>query len=122
MHADVTPRLGHPLTTFRIRFEPREFIGRQHGAIAGYEARLLRHPFGLGCITDTGGFVNGRGARPEIVLDPREEKGGHFCRGHFRGRLTYYLGFACPDDGVCRRPKNVRERRQKVARLEFEVR
>ena len=118
----MTPRVGHPLTTFRIRIEPRGFIGTQQRARSGYEAHLLRRPFGVDCITDTGGVLNIRGARHEIVLDPRKQMGLHYCRGHFRGTLTYFRTFACPAKGTCRPPKNFPDEHGVVARVAFEVR
>ena len=124
VRAKVIPRRGGILTTFRIRFAPRGFVGVRSRAIEGYEARLFdrSNPNGAGCIIDTGGFLNTRGAQPEIVLDPRRQMGGRYCRGSFRGTLSYYRDFACPARGVCRPPKNFPRDRAAVSRLAFEVR
>jgi hypothetical protein len=120
----VSPRRGHRLTTFRIRFRPREFVGVRARARISYQASLFdrTNPNGLGCIVDTGGPAVPIHGRLEVTLDPRRQKGGIWCRGRFSGALTYYRGFACPDVGVCRPPKDFPRRSRNVARLAFVVR
>ncbi|MEA2442377.1 MAG: hypothetical protein QOH76_3801 [Thermoleophilaceae bacterium] len=121
--ATVVPRRGHRHTVFRIRFRPRGFVGVRARARHDYEANLFdRTNARAGCIIDTSGFAGpGRGPL-EIVLNPRQQKGGLWCRGIFRGKLSYYRTFACPDEGTCRIPKGFPDERGVVARLSFEVR
>jgi hypothetical protein len=125
LHATVVPRSGHVLTTFRIRIRTRAFAGVRAKTRQDFELRMFNvtNPNGVGCIIDTGPSFADSYRRPlTIVLNPREQKGGLWCRGRFRGTLVYYRTFACPDEGICRPPKNFPNRRQKVARLSFVVR
>jgi hypothetical protein len=121
----VVPRRGNALTVFRIRIRSRAFVGTRAHAIVDYEAHVLdkTNPYGAGCIIDTGPSFPRSYRRPlEIVLDPKEQMGGRWCRGRFRGTLTYYRDFLCPAKGICRPPKNFPRRSRRVARLAFEVR
>jgi hypothetical protein len=122
-HVTVSPRRGGPSTTFRIRIRTRAFVGVRARARVDYQLRVLRRPLLSGCITDTGPTFPRSHRRPlQIVLDPRRQDGGRWCRGSFRGTLTYYSVFACPDKGVCRPPKDFPRRSHKVARVAFGVR
>jgi hypothetical protein len=85
--------------------------------------RDVTNPNAFSCIGDTGpAFVDSYRRPLTIVLDPRKQKGGRWCRGRFRGTLVYYSTFACPDKGVCRPPKDFPNRRQTVGRAAFDVR
>ena len=119
----VTPRAGRPLTTFRVRIRSNAFVGVRAHARVDYQLRMLRRPLLSGCITDTGPtFPRSHGRPLQIVLDPGRQEGGRWCRGHFRGALSYYSVFACPPKGTCRPPKNFPRRSRKVARVAFDVR
>jgi hypothetical protein len=125
LHATAVPSRGSVHTTFRIRIRTRAFAGVRAKARQDFELRMLNvtRPNGVGCIVDTGpAFVHSYRRPLTIVLNPGQQKGGLWCRGRFRGTLAYYRTFACPDEGVCRPPKNFPNRRRKVARLSFVVR
>ena len=64
------------------------------------------------------------GARIRAVLDPARGEGGPegWCRGRFRGTVTYTEAFACPPAGRCRPPRGFPMRRVVVARFSFRVR
>jgi hypothetical protein len=124
-HVTVLPRQGGPLTTFRIRIRTRAFAGVRAKARQDFELRMMNvtNPNAFSCIVDTGpSFVDSYRRPLTIVLDPRKQKGGRWCRGRFRGELVYYSTFACPDNGVCRPPKDFPDRRRKVGRVSFDVR
>jgi hypothetical protein len=79
------------------------------------------------CIGDRDrGFpdISAAGTRVRAELDPARGEGGElgWCRGLFRGAVTYFEGFACPDKGVCHVPAGFPERRHVVARFSFRVR
>jgi hypothetical protein len=118
--ARLVPAVGGVHTVFRIRFRAREPVGRRGDARLGYSARLMNLPGGSGCIVDTGGFFEPR--RRAIVLDPRAQKGGLWCRGRFSGRITYYRDYACPARGTCHVPRGFPRRHRTVARVSFRVR
>ena len=58
------------------------------------------------------------------TLDPRRGEGGElgWCRGLFRGTITYHEAFACPASGTCRPPQGFPNRAETVARFAFRVR
>jgi hypothetical protein len=64
------------------------------------------------------------GARVRAVLDPARGEGGPegWCRGRFRGAVTYVEAFACPPAGRCRPPRGFPTRKVIVARFSFRVR
>lgn len=64
------------------------------------------------------------GVGVRVTLDPRHGEGGHlgWCRGVFRGAITYSHGYACPDKGTCRPPKSFQRRATTVARFTFRIR
>jgi hypothetical protein len=64
------------------------------------------------------------GARIRAVLDPARGEGGPegWCRGRFRGTVTYTEAFACPPAGRCRPPRGFPTRTVVVARFSFRVR
>jgi hypothetical protein len=64
------------------------------------------------------------GTRIRATLDPARGEGGleGWCRGLFRGTLTYLEGFACPPAGTCHTPHGFPTRARVVARFSFRVR
>jgi hypothetical protein len=77
--------------------------------------------------------VNGRdrafgdlpaGSRIHATLAPQPGKGGAlgWCRGRFRGTVTYTEAFACPAKGACHPPGDFPTRTQVVERFSFRVR
>jgi hypothetical protein len=70
-------------------------------------------------------FPDGRaGARVRATLDPARGEGGPegWCRGLFRGTVTYTEAFACPPAGRCHPPHGFPTRTVVVARFSFRVR
>jgi hypothetical protein len=120
------PPLGGVQTTFRVHIRTRQALGVQGHVLRGYEAHLMRLGApAVGCIQDTGpSFANARTAPGQpviIVLDPGQMMVGQWCRGTFKGRLSYYEEFACPPRGVCHPPSGFPAHRRTVARLSFRV-
>ena len=64
------------------------------------------------------------GVGVRVTLHPRNGEGGHlgWCRGVFRGTITYSRGYACPAKGRCRPPKGFQRRATTVARFTFRIR
>jgi hypothetical protein len=57
------------------------------------------------------------------VLDPARGEGGPegWCRGRFRGNITYSAEFACPPKGTCQPPPDFPSRTEVVARFTVRV-
>jgi hypothetical protein len=90
-HVTVSPRRGGPSTTFRIRIRTRAFAGVRAKARQDFELHMrdVTNPNAFSCIGDTGpAFVDSYRRPLTIVLDPRKQKGGRWCRGRFRGTLV----------------------------------
>ena len=68
--------------------------------------------------------VASAGRRVRAVLDPARGEGGElgWCPGRFRGKVTYFEGFACPPKGVCKPPPGFPKHHRVVARFCFRVR
>jgi hypothetical protein len=83
------------------------------------------HP-ASGCVNDRDRVFGEHraGARVRAVLDPARGEGGPqgWCRGRFRGTVTYAEAFACPPAGRCRPPRGFPTRKGVVARFSFRVR
>jgi hypothetical protein len=64
------------------------------------------------------------GARVRAVLDPARGEGGPqgWCRGRFRGTVSFTEAFACPARGRCRPPPRFPTRSVVVARFSLRVR
>ena len=120
--ARVVPPAGSPRTIFRVRFRPRQRVGRFGRVRRGYEAHLRAEHDHASCIIDTGGYLDPRHPRRGIVLDPGEQMGNRWCRDRFTGSVWYFRAYACRAHGTCRPPKDFREQRRRVARIAFTVR
>jgi hypothetical protein len=83
------------------------------------------HP-ASGCVNNRDRVFGERraGARIRAVLDPARGEGGPqgWCRGRFRGTVTYTEAFACPPAGRCHPPRGFPTRTVVVARFSFRVR
>ncbi len=88
------------------------------------EARAV-HP-ASGCVNNRDRVFPDRraGARVRAVLDPARGEGGPqgWCRGRFRGTVTYTEAFACPPGGRCHPPRGFPARKVVVARFSLNVR
>jgi len=64
------------------------------------------------------------GTRVRAALDPARGEGGPegWCRGVFRGTVSYVEAFACPPAGTCHPPYGFPTRTLLVARFSFRVR
>ena len=118
---------------------------RQHGiheripvtftarAATGVRGRTIRHYTAEAhAVRAAGGCVNSRdgrfpasavGERVKAALDPLRGEGGPegWCRGRYRGTVTYFEGFACPSRGTCHVPPGFPTRTKVVARFAFVV-
>jgi len=78
-----------------------------------------------GCVNSRDGRfpASGAGERVKAALDPLHGEGGPagWCRGRYRGTVTYFEGFACPDRGTCHVPPGFPTRTKVVARFAFVV-
>ena len=83
------------------------------------------HP-ASGCVNNRDRVFRERsaGARVRAVLDPARGEGGPegWCRGRFRGTVTYAEAFARPPTGRCHPPRGFPTRKVVVARFSFRVR
>jgi hypothetical protein len=63
------------------------------------------------------------GTRLRARLDPARGEGGPegWCRGRFRGTVTYLEAFACPPAGTCHPPPGFPTRTRIVGRFSFRV-
>lgn len=82
------------------------------------------HP-GSGCVNNRDRVLAARpsGYRLRGRLDPARGDGGEtgWCRGRFKGKVIYTVGYACPAKGTCRPPKDLRGHREVDARFSFKV-
>lgn len=78
-----------------------------------------------GCVNNRDRVFGARraGARGRAVLDLARGEGGPegWCRGVFRGTVTYREAFACPPAGRCHPPRGFPSRAVVVARFSFRV-
>jgi hypothetical protein len=78
-----------------------------------------------GCVNNRDRVFGERpaGARVRAVLNPARGEGGPegWCRGRFRGTVTYTEAFACPPARRCHPPRGFPTRKVVVARFSFRV-
>jgi hypothetical protein len=108
----VTITAGHATGVFgRTR---RSYVAEAHAACPA-----------LGCVNNRDRVFAERraGARVRAVLEPARGEGGPegWCRGRYRGTITYFEGFACPARGTCHVPPGFPTRTKVVARFAFVV-
>jgi hypothetical protein len=122
----VSPITGGNHVRFTVRFTGRWATGVFGKLRRSYivEAHAVRPA--VACVNDRDWISPGRpaGTRMRATLDPARGDGGSsgWCRGVFRGTVTYYQGYACPAKGQCRPPTSFRSRTRLVARFSFRVR
>jgi hypothetical protein len=102
-------------------------------AATGVQGRTIRHYTAQAhAVRAAGGCVNSRDGRfpasaagqlVKAALDPLRGEGGPegWCRGRYRGTVTYFEGFACPARGACHAPPGFPTRTKVVARFAFVV-
>jgi hypothetical protein len=126
VRATVSPQQGARHTPFAVSITTRVATGVFGRTRRSYstEARAVNST--SGCVTHRDRtFPSGAAARNmRATLDPRRGEGGElgWCRGLFRGTITYSEAFACPASGTCRPPQGFPDRAETVARFTFRVR
>jgi hypothetical protein len=124
--ASVSPSASGRHDRFAVAITSRQATGVFGQTRRGYiaEARAV-HP-ASGCVNNRDRVFGERraGARLRAVLDPARGEGGPegWCRGRFRGTVTYTEPFACPPAGRCHPPRGFPARKVVVAHFSFRVR
>jgi hypothetical protein len=120
----VSPSVGGKHDRFIVAITSRHGTGvfGKTRRVYSVEAHAVRSA--IACVNNRDRrFPDGpAGSRVRAALDPARGEGGPFgwCRGRFRGAVTYTEGFACPPAGTCRLQFPSRSR--VVARFSFRVR
>lgn len=119
----TTPTVARPRRSVEVRLVSGTSTGIRGRRWRRYYARV-RGPARPACAQDTEAwFELGAATRTlTAVLDPRRTKGGHWCRGTFRGRISLRYGFACPPQGECHPPPGFARHSERVGSFGFEVR
>ena len=108
-----------------VTFTAREPTGVRGRTIRHYTAEAHAVRAAGGCVHSRDGRfpASGAGERVKAALDPLHGEGGPegWCRGRYRGTVTYFEGFACPDRGACHVPPGFPTRTKVVARFAFVV-
>jgi hypothetical protein len=122
----VSPSAGGRHDRFAVAITSRHATGVFGSTRRSYVAEAHAvHP-ASGCVNNRDRVFADRraGARVRAVLDPARGEGGPegWCRGRFRGTVTYSEASACPPAGRCRPPRGFPTRTVVVARFTFRVR
>src|SRR5690348_9667528 len=122
----VSPATGGRHERFAVAITSRHATGVFNSTRRDYVAEAHAvHP-ASGCVNNRDRLFGDHraGARIRAVLDPARGEGGPqgWCRGRFRGRVSYTEAFACPPAGRCLPPRGFPARRVVVARFSFRVR
>ena len=124
--ATVSPSTGARHDRFAVAITSRHATGVFGQTRRSYVAEAHAVHGASGCVnTRDRVFAERRaGARVRAVLDPARGEGGPegWCRGRFRGTVTYTEAFACPPAGRCRPPRGFPTREVVGARFSFRVR
>lgn len=122
----LSPAAGGRHDRFAVAITARQATGVFGQTRRSYAAEAHAVRPASGCVNNRDrAFPERRaGARVRAVLDPARGEGGPegWCRGRFRGTVTYAEAFACPPAGRCRPPRGFPTRRVVVARFSFVVR
>jgi len=124
--ATVSPAAGSSHDRFAVAITSRQATGLLGATRRSYVAEAHAVRPASGCVNNRDRVFAARpaGVRIRAVLDPARGEGAPegWCRGRFRGSVTYSEAFACPPAGRCRPPRGVPMRRVVVARFSFRVR
>ena len=124
--ATVSPSAGARHERFAVAITSRHATGVSGQTRRSYVAGTHAAQPASGCVNNRDRVFGERraGARIRAVLDPARGEGGPqgWCRGRFRGTVTYTEAFACPPAGRCRPPRGFPTRKVVVARFSFRVR
>jgi hypothetical protein len=108
-----------------VTITTREPTGVRGQTIRNYTAEAHAVRPAAGCVSSRDGRFpeSGAGRRVKAALDPAHGEGGPegWCRGRYRGTVTYFEGFACPAQGTCQIPPGFPTRTKVVARFSFVV-
>ena len=122
----VTPASGGRHDRFAVTITAGHATGVFGRTRRSYFAEAHAVRGASGCVNNRDRVIAaGRaGARVRAVLDPARGEGGPegWCRGAFRGTVTYLEAFACPPAGRCRPPRGFPTQKVVVARFTFRVR
>ena len=122
----VSPTTGGKHVRFIVGFTSHRATGVFGKTRRSYivEAHAVRPA--VACVNDRDWFSPARPARTRMpaTLDPARGDGGSsgWCRGAFRGTVTYSEAFACPPKGRCRPPRSFPSRTRVIARFSLRVR
>lgn len=122
----VSPTTGGKHVNFIVRFTSHRATGVFGKTRRSYsvEANAVRPA--VACVNNRGSSLPARpaGTRMRATLNPARGDGGSsgWCRGTFRGTVTYSEAYACPPKGRCRVPKGFPHRTRVIARFSFRVR
>jgi hypothetical protein len=124
--ATVSPAAGGAHDRFAVAITAPHATGVFGSTRRSYVAEAHAvHP-ASGCVNNRDRVFGGHraGARIRAVLDPARGEGGPqgWCRGRFRGTVTYTEAFAGPPSGRCHPPRGFPTRKVVVARFSFRVR
>ena len=124
--ASVAPSVGGRHDRFAVVITSRQATGVFGSTRRSYVAGAPAVRPASGCVNDRDRVFAARpaGVRVRAVLDPARGEGGPegWCRGRFRGTVTYTEAFACPPAGRCHPPRGFPIRTVVVARFSFRVR
>lgn len=126
LRAAVFPQQGGRHTPFTVSITTRDATGVFGRSRRGYYAEARAVNSTSGCVTgrDRAFRAGSAGLNVRATLDTRRGEGGElgWCRGLFRGTITYFEAYACPGSGTCRAPQGFPNRAETVARFTFRVR
>ena len=122
----VVPSAGGRHDRFAVAITSRQATGVFGQTRRSYVAEAHAVKPAAGCVNnrDRAFGAHRAGERARAILDPARGEGGPegWCRGRFRGTVTYTEAFACPPAGRCHPPRGFPTRTVVVARFSFRVR
>jgi hypothetical protein len=108
-----------------VSFTAHAPTGVRGRTIRHYTAEAQTSHPAVGCVNRRDGRFpeSAAGERLKAALDPLRGEGGPegWCRGRYRGTITYFEGSACPARGTCHVPPGFPTRTKVVARFAFVV-
>ncbi len=91
----VTPGVGHPQTSFALRFRIPVATGT-FGSVIRRDTLSVSGPRHAGCVSSVATTLRfaKRGTRMKVTLKP-ERRGGSWCAGQFRGQIVQRVVIRC---------------------------
>jgi hypothetical protein len=122
----VSPTTGGKYVRFMVRFTSHRATGVFGHTRRAYIVKAHAVRPAIACVNNRDSHLSGRpaGTHMRATLDPARGDGGSsgWCRGIFRGTVTYSEAYACPAKGRCRPPKSFANRTHLIGRFSFRVR